>query len=240
MDKRKLRTILRFIGLTDDIMAIPRLIWIGGGAVLVALGHIFKAIRNLPLGYQILFAVGVLLLWLALVLFVVKSRKRGNAPGTRNETQSSVKQKLLEQVFQDDYYNLYRAVQIKRIDWNMSEIKNDMPYIIAKIHIVNNAVFPITITGVEGNMMIRGQKCTQPITMSGRSNIDRFGEGNATIEQAFPSTLANQLIENYDKEGSPIKTHTCALLIQARDKEFQREPEKKQLITEYRYQMSAK
>ncbi len=209
MGKRQFRTILRFIGLADDITAIPRLIWIGGGAVMVALGHIFEAIRNLPLGYQILFAVGVLLLWLAGVLFVVgwlRRRKQPLPTGRSNEVDPQTQRYAdwMTVAIQDDVGDLPGCiiVPVPHISWEHLEEKGDA-YIEFNFNIWSSSVHLLEINKtVEGNIWFQdGELERTPVITQKASQLDHLRRSRSaqfTVRQWLSFTVKVDMKTKYN------------------------------------------
>lgn len=100
MWNKRIRTILRAIGITDDITAVPKVLMWAGGLVTTALLNIFAAVRALPWYYQALMGIGVLLFWVAVIVAVVqwhgrRPQKRLLVDNSRETDQSAQKHEVL-------------------------------------------------------------------------------------------------------------------------------------------------
>ncbi len=191
MGKEKFRTILRFIGLTDDVTAIPRLIILGGGAVTVALGHIFEAIRNLSLGYQILFGLGVLLLWLAGVLSVVGWLRRRKPPVLEASTRTTA---WLERLAEQDIDNLSQRikVEVRQIDFN--GLNANVPHLKLFIRLVNASIFKVKLLRCDGYIQLSSEQCSPP-QLDKYPELEHGTSAKVTLHQSLDKTTAQWLMK---------------------------------------------
>lgn len=163
MDKTKFRKAIRIIGFTEDVTAIPKLIVFGGSAVTYVLAHIFQAIRDLSLGYQVILGLGVLLLWLAGVLFVLEWLRR-RRPQSTNITDTSQTPDMtpskdlswLERLASQDIDNLSQRIkaEVRKLDFN--NLKQLNPEFEVSVSIVNTSVYKLELKSHVGFIQFGG------------------------------------------------------------------------------------
>ena len=211
MERQRFRKILRIILFVDEVTAIPRLIILGGTIVTTALAHIFSAIRSLPLAYEILLGIGILLLWLAGVLAIVRWLRRRKQPnviaGIPAFTQKYAD--WMATAIQDDVYDFPNCVMVREphIYWEHLEEREDA-YIEFNFDIWSSSVLLLEISKqVEGHIHFRGcgelkdiplkdvPEITQKASQLSHLRRSRFAQ--LTIKQWLSYTVKGRMQTHY-------------------------------------------
>ncbi len=192
MDRQRFKKILRIILFVDEVTTIPRLIILGGTIVTTAFAHIFNAIRSLPLAYEILLGIGILLLWFAGVLAIVRWLRRRKQP--KIDTLN-----WCTEILNSDRKELAKRLYKKDLQWLTNELNESDSAIGLILPLINASIFPVLIVGVKGRFKIDGKKCGQVAEMEGKSRIPHGESGNLRITQQLSPIKASILREGRTK-----------------------------------------
>jgi hypothetical protein len=136
----------------------------------------------------------------------------------------------LQQVLTNDKEELVNRVHIFRERWFFDNIRATEPFMEVIIHIVNAAVFPIMIKGVEGSFQIQGTKCNWDATMSG-SRIPHGEASNVRISQRLLKETVDMMVKLHnERDGFMVDLNTCFLVIQAEEPDVANNPVKVPLV----------
>ena len=173
-----------------------------------ALAHISTAIRSLPLAYEILLGVGILLLWLAGVLVIVRWLRRRKQPnviaGIPDFTQKYAD--WMATAIQDDLSDLPGCVRVNEpnIYWEHLEEREDA-YIEFNFDIWSSSVLWLEISKqVEGHICFQGGELERipEITQkaSQLSHLRRSRSAQLTIRQWLSFPVKTRMKTEYDSQ----------------------------------------
>ena len=172
------------------------------------LAHISIAIRSLPLAYEILLGIGILLLWLAGVLVIVRWLKRRKQPnviaGIPAFTQKYAD--WMETAIQDDLSDLPGCVRVNELNiyWEHLEEREDA-YIEFNFDIWSSSVLWLEISKqVEGHICFRGGELERIPEITQKANqlshLRRSRSAQLTIRQWLSFPVKARMKTEYDSQ----------------------------------------
>ena len=133
---------------------------------------------------------------------------------------------------------LYQALEVdksglgKRIyqfmeRWYFDSIYATEPSMTVSIKIINAAVFPILIKGIEGSFTIQGTKCNWDATISPQSRIPHGESSNILIRQRLLKETVEMMVKLHnERDGFMVNLNSCRLIIQAEEPNVENESAK--------------
>jgi hypothetical protein len=136
--------------------------------------------------------------------------------GASTEKKREINEKSwLYQFLEADKNELEKRIHQFRERWLFNNIYATEPFMEVIIQIVNAAVFPITIKGVEGSFAIQGTKCNWDATVS-QSRIPHGESSNICISQRLLKETVDIMVKLHnERHGFTIDLNSCRLVIQA-------------------------
>jgi hypothetical protein len=108
--------------------------------------------------------------------------------------------------------------------WYFNNIYATEPSMVVSIKIVNAAVFPIVIKGIEGSFAIQGTKCNWDATVS-QSRIPHGESGSILITQRLLKGTVDTMVKlQNDRDGFVVDLNSCRLVIQADEPNVENKP----------------
>lgn len=150
----------------------------------------------------------------AVALYLPKLSPKLSGTGIEKKRQIDEKS-WLYQFLEADKNDLGKRIHQFRESWHFDSIYATEPFMEVIIRIVNAAIPPIVIKGIEGSFTIQGTKCNWDATVS-QSRIPHGEASNIRISQRLLKETVDMMMKlNNERGGFMIDLNSCHLLIQA-------------------------
>jgi len=140
----------------------------------------------------------------------------------------------LEKVLIDDRNNFADRIKIGENDdaghlrWVFSDTSE--PYIQIKRRVHNQAVFPISISVIEGHITIEGVTCQAPLRLLGESRLGKGWYDDIVIHQPVSLETARMIREIHSNKGMlRIDLRSCFFIVKSEELDYERDDIRKQV-----------
>ena len=136
-------------------------------------------------------------------------------------------QSWLEQVLISDRQELSDRIEVKNrdINWKFG-VDSTEPFIEIDVIIINRAIFPISVIGVNGRFWIGSSKCKDEIIMeNGISNLARGAWDKVKIRQYISEKTKEKIIDIRNKKNEvEVNLRDCLLIVKSEEPSYELEP----------------
>jgi hypothetical protein len=192
-------------------------------------------IKEMPIGIAIAGYVvgGLLILYGVVCMIFPQSNIREIAMSIRirsplfrkgNNAKVNYVASWLEQILEDDKKTLGKRIHHFTEHWYFGNIHATEPSVEVSIKIINAAVFPIVIKGIEGSFAIQGTKCNWDATVS-QSRIPHGESSSILISQRLLKETVDMMVKLHNqRDGFLIDLNSCRLVIQTDEPNVENKP----------------
>jgi len=178
---------------------------------------------TVPLIREIGFLVLIIAVLFAVALYLPKLSPKWS--GASIGKKKGINEKSwLYQSLEADKNELGKRIHQFREHWYFGNIHATEPSMEASIKIVNAAVFPIVIKGIEGSFAIQGTKCNWDATVS-QSRIPHGESSSIIISQRLLKETVDMMVKLHnERSGFLVDLNSCRLVIQTDEPNVENKP----------------
>lgn len=191
-------------------------IWVG-------VTQLFESEVVKGIGFLVVFCFGIF----AVAWYLPKLSPRLSGASVKNKAEIAPKQTLswLEQILQEDRDKLSSRIFWRKYRWECRGLIKTEPFLEVIIEVINAAVFPILITGVEGSLTIGDTLCNTSASMQGGSRFPHGHVANLRIRQNLSLETAKVILDIQKNERQlDVYLGSCHFIVQAEEPDQETEP----------------